>query len=70
MTGNFLWRKYLVYHMYKPVPVEEKLKKSENSVFFSGPNIKCSYFVHRLVTNWQVMKCLGDHRGERNVGIK
>ena len=56
--------------MYKPVPVEEKLKKSENSVFFSGPNIKCSYFVHRLVTNWQVMKCLGDHRGERNVGIK
>ena len=33
----FFLRKYLAYHMYKPISIEEKFfKKTENSVF-SGP---------------------------------
>ena len=30
---SFFLRKYLAYHMYKPIPIEEKFKKTENSVF-------------------------------------
>ena len=33
----FFLRKYLAYHMYKPISIEEKLKKKTENSVFSGP---------------------------------
>ena len=33
MTQFFFWLKYLAYHMYNPIPVEEKFQKAQNAVF-------------------------------------
>ena len=35
-------RKYLAYHMYKPIPIEEKFQKAQNTVF-SGPKVLLFY---------------------------
>ena len=35
---QFFFRKYLAYHMYKPIPKEEKFQKVQNTVF-SGPKV-------------------------------
>ena len=52
MTRNFFLRKYLAYYMYKPIPIEEKFQKAQNTGFWV---LKCSYFVLKvsrgLVTN-------------------
>ena len=53
---QFFLRKYLAYHMYKPIPIEEKFQKAQNTVFRA---LKCSYFILKmsrgLVTNYRVM---------------
>ena len=53
MTQIVFWLKYLAYHMYNPIPVEEKFQQAQNTVFFW--DLKSSYFVlkmsHGLVTN-------------------
>ena len=38
MTRIFFLRKYLAYHMNKPIPIEEKIQKAQNTVF-SGPKV-------------------------------
>ena len=38
MTRNFFLRKYLAYHMYKPIPIEEKFQKAQGTIF-SGPKV-------------------------------
>ena len=35
---EFFLRKYLAYHMNKPIPIEEKIQKAQNTVF-SGPKV-------------------------------
>ena len=52
MTQNFLFRKYLAYHTYKPIPKEEKFQKFQNTVF-SGPKVLliCLKVSCGLVTN-------------------
>ena len=35
---KFFLRKYLAYHIYKQIPIEEKIKKAQNTVF-SGPKM-------------------------------
>ena len=38
VTQNFFLREYLAYHMYKPISIEEKFQKAQNTVF-SGPKV-------------------------------
>ena len=49
----FFLRKYLAYHMYKPIPIEEKFKKKMKTRSFRA--LKCFYLVLKvargLVTN-------------------
>ena len=53
---RFFLHKYLAYHMYKPIPMEENFKILKTRSFRT---LKCYYFVLKvsrgLVTNWQVM---------------
>ena len=39
---QFFLRKYLAYHMYKPIPIEEKFQKTQNTGF-SGPKVLLFY---------------------------
>ena len=39
MIFSFFLRKYLAYHMYKPISIEEKLKKKTENSVFSGPTV-------------------------------
>ena len=38
VTQNFFLCEYLAYHMYKPISIEEKFQKAQNTVF-SGPKV-------------------------------
>ena len=56
MTRIFFSRKYLAYHLYKPILIEEKIQKAQSTVFW---DLKCSYLILKvsraLVTNQRVM---------------
>ena len=53
-TKLFL-RKYLANHMYKPIPIEEKFKKAQNTVFSALKCLFCLKVSRGLVTNYRVM---------------
>ena len=49
-------RKYLAYHMYKPIPIEEKFQKAQNTVF-SGPKVLLFYLKN---VSWTGNELAGD----------
>ena len=53
----FFLRKYLAYHMCKPIPIEEKIQKAQNTVFL-GP--KVSLFCLKSVT-WTYNELAGEN---------
>ena len=57
MTRIFFLRKYLAYHMYRPIPIEEKFQKAQNAVF---PGPKVILFCLKSVP-WTSNKLAGDN---------
>ena len=58
MTRNIFLRKYLAYHIYKPMQMDKKISKNLKLDFFRA--LKGSYFVLKvllsrgLLTSWRV----------------
>ena len=58
MTRNIFLRKYLAYHMYKPMPMDEKISKNLK-LDFSGPK-GLLFCLKSTIVQWTGNELAGD----------